>query len=64
MTKSLKMRVRFTVAREVEKSTGYRNLCIKDARGVVICNMVGQLDDSEEAIARAICKAVNAAPVR
>jgi len=44
-----------------EKSTGWRGVSILDAEGYAICNMVGQLDDSEVKIARAICAAVNKA---
>ena len=53
-------RTPWTIERSNEKSTGWRGISIVDADGLHVANLVMQLDDSENEIAKLIVRAVNA----
>lgn len=49
----------WSVAREEDKKTGYRNIAIKNERGEVVANMIMGLRDDEYETAKRIVAAMN-----
>lgn len=47
----------WSIKREADKATGWNNVCIVNEKGLVVANVVMQIDDSEMQIARLIAAA-------